>query len=100
MKYIFSYNQPHQHLVDIEFIADNKEGQEIIKLQLPAWRPGRYEPGNFAKNIISWKFTDDKGNPLKSQKLKKDLWQVSAEGAESIHICYTYYAAELNAGST
>jgi predicted metalloprotease with PDZ domain len=50
MKYIISYKEPHKHFIDIEFLIEDIN-QDVIQLQLPAWRPGRYELSNFAKNI-------------------------------------------------
>ncbi len=99
MKYIISYTTPHQHFIDIEFIAD-KINQDEILIQLPAWRPGRYELGNFAKNIQKLAAFDAKGNALKYKKITKDCWLVQTKGISSIHIKYNYYAAEINAGST
>jgi predicted metalloprotease with PDZ domain len=99
MKYIVSYKQPHTHLIDLEFIADNISSDETL-IQLPAWRPGRYELGNFAKNVQKWAAFDGKGNALKFQKITKDCWKVQTKGISELHIKYNYYAAELNAGST
>jgi len=98
MKYIFSYFNPHQHYIDIEFIANIQSDETII--QLPAWRPGRYELGNFAKNIQKWAAFDQKGNPLSFYKITKDSWKVSTKGIKQLHIKYNYFAFELNAGST
>ena len=99
MKYILSYSNPCSQYVDIEFVISNINS-EVVEVQLPAWRPGRYELGNFAKNIQKWAAYDQKGNQLKHRKIKKDLWEIKTNGATSIHILYNYYAAELNAGST
>ena len=99
MKYIVSYEHPHHHYIDIELIIDNVSGDEL-EVQLPAWRPGRYELGNFAKNVQKWAAYDDKGGKLTSKKVNKDRWVVQAGGAKTVHIKYNYYAAELNAGST
>ncbi|MFL5763486.1 MAG: M61 family metallopeptidase [Bacteroidia bacterium] len=99
MKYIISYNKAHDHFVDIEFIADGINAAETI-LQLPAWRPGRYELGNFAKNIQKWAAFDEKGKALRFRKITKDQWKVQTEGVSELHIRYNYYAADLNAGST
>ncbi|MCW3071583.1 MAG: peptidase domain protein [Bacteroidetes bacterium] len=99
MKYIVSYKQPHNHFIDLEFIADKISSDETL-IQLPAWRPGRYELGNFAKNVQKWAAFDEKGNTLKSQKLTKDSWKVQTKGITELHIKYNYYAAEINAGST
>lgn len=102
MKYIISYQKPHAHFIDIEFIADlsKNSNQEEVKIQLPAWRPGRYELGNFAKNIQRWAAFDEKGNALKYEKITKDCWKVHVKGVSQVHVKYNYYAVDLNAGST
>jgi predicted metalloprotease with PDZ domain len=99
MKYIVSYFQPHNRYIDIEFIADKVNTDELL-IQLPAWRPGRYELGNFAKNIQKWQAFDANGNPLAFEKITKDCWKVQTNGVSEVHIKYNYYAGELNAGST
>lgn len=99
MKYIVSYTQPHHHYIDIEFIAENVNSDELL-IQLPAWRPGRYELGNFAKNVQKWAAFDETGNELNFKKITKDCWQVQTKGVSTVHVKYNYYAAELNAGST
>ena len=99
MKYTFSYSNPHKHFVDIEFIIDHITA-ESIEIQLPAWRPGRYELGNFAKNIQQWKAYGTGNSVLKFKKLTKDKWLVQTNGNSEITIKYNYYSNELNAGST
>ncbi|MBA3705887.1 MAG: M61 family metallopeptidase, partial [Bacteroidetes bacterium] len=71
-----------------------------VLIQLPAWRPGRYELGNFAKNVQKWAAFDGKGNPLKFQKISKDSWKIQTKDVSELHIKYNYYGAEINAGST
>src|SRR3954468_6453253 len=99
MKYIISYQQAHHHYLDIEFIADQIQSESVI-VQLPAWRPGRYELGNFAKNIQKWEAVDQAGNPLTCKKITKDTWKVYTKNVTQLHIRYNYFANELNAGST
>lgn len=99
MKYIISYQHPHQHYLDLEFIAENIQS-EFTEIQLPSWRPGRYELGNFAKNIQDWAAFDERGNALLFEKITKDRWKVFTKEASSLHIKYNYFSNELNAGST
>jgi len=99
MQYIISYQQPTTHFIDIELVIDKINASELL-LQLPAWRPGRYELGNFAKNIQKFQPFDENGNPLPFKKLKKDLWEITTNQAKKIHVNYNYYAAEMNAGSS
>lgn len=99
VKYIFSYTEPQCHLIDIEFIAADISSDEVT-IQLPAWRPGRYELGNFAKNVKQFVAQDEKGKALSFKKATKDSWEIRTRGAKELHIKYSYYAVDLNAGST
>ena len=76
-----------------------------VELQLPAWRPGRYELQAFAKNIQRFTIVDANGQPLPFRKLTKDRWQVEANGVTELLVQYNYYALQptpnqLNAGSS
>ena len=99
MKYTVSYEQAHTHYINIQ-LRVKTQGAKRLNFQLPAWRPGRYELGNFAKNIQKWQAYDEHGSPLSFFKKTKDLWEVACEGVEQVEIRYNYFAAELNAGST
>lgn len=97
--YRLSVEQPHRHFLNLEaeFPAS---GGATTTFQLPAWRPGRYELGNFAKNIQRIAAFDQKERPLAMRKVSKDRWEVENVGQKKIILRYNYYAGELNAGST
>lgn len=99
MNYKISFSNPNRHYIDIECIIDNISLPQI-EVQLPSWRPGRYELGNFAKNIQQFKVLNSRGIALQYKKHNKDKWLINTEGESIITIVYNYYAAELNAGST
>jgi predicted metalloprotease with PDZ domain len=99
MKYQFSYQNASRQYIDIEFRAKVK-GESTMHIQLPAWRPGRYELGNFAKNIQKWQAFDENDTPLKYKKVTKDLWEIACGQAKEVVVRYNYFAADLNAGST
>lgn len=97
--YHFSFQQPGRQYIDICFeIRDNT--LDKLPVQLPAWRPGRYELAHFAKNIRSFRVEDGEGNTLPFRKQSKDCWQIETGGVSDIKVFYDYYAAELNAGSS
>jgi len=97
--YRVKYNDPHRHFVEMEMnISDLK--QEKLQLQLPAWRPGRYQLANFAKNVQRFAVLDESGSALSFRKKTKDLWEVETAGVTSVKVEYNYFANELNAGST
>ena len=76
-----------------------------VELQLPAWRPGRYELQHFAKNIQRFTVVDGAGQPLSFRKLTKDRWLVQTGGVSELTVYYNFYALlptpnQLNAGSS
>jgi predicted metalloprotease with PDZ domain len=98
MKVTLSYAAPERHFLDIRL--DIIPESEQTDLQLPSWRPGRYELGNFAKNIREFGVVNSQGQPLAYTKISKDCWRINAKKKEPIQVSYRYYANILNAGST
>lgn len=89
---------PSAHYIYVDLtITDIKT--ETLELQLPAWRPGRYELGNFAKNIKRVDAFDEHGKVLNYTKTNKDCWVISTEGAKTVKITYSYHTTEINAGN-
>ena len=99
LQYTFSFNNAHRHFIDIEFHVDNHQFSSLV-LQLPSWRPGRYELADFAKNIQYFRVHDMKGKALKFEKLSKNSWLISTPNVSQLVVSYNYYSNELNAGST
>ena len=98
MHYKISYSNPQNHFVDIVFTLGNVT-DTIVELQLPSWRPGRYELGNFAKNIQQFTVLNEKGESLPFKKITKDRWAVTTNGAKTIQVKYNYCARQLDAGA-
>ncbi|CAG5079779.1 M61 family metallopeptidase [Parvicella tangerina] len=101
MKYTVKYDRQtaHNHFlrIDVVFAAVDKE---TMVIKLPAWRPGRYELANFAKNIKDLSFNDKDGNRLIFAKRTKDEWLIHCHQVDEVHATYYYYANELNAGAS
>lgn len=68
-----------------------------FEAQLPVWRPGRYELGNFAQYVYAMEGLDeeDAWSPLKKTALHR--WWIPAEIRE---VRWRFYADLFNAGST
>jgi predicted metalloprotease with PDZ domain len=96
--YRVSYEHAHRHFISFEATWEIGSG-EII-LQLPSWRPGRYELGNFAKNITNLAIYDEHGKLFETEKKTKDSWKINSNRIQRIKLQYEYYAADLNAGSS
>ncbi len=102
-----SYKNPQQHLLNFEFIVDAIT-TPTIELQLSAWRPGRYELQNFAKNIQYFGVFSSDGTPLKFSKITKDRWLIKTQNEsqnteniiDKVIVKYNYYAVQMDAGGT
>ena len=99
MKYTISQQNPHLRYIQVKAVINDVE-DGLINIQLPAWRPGRYELGNFAKNVRNFTVVDEKGEKLPFNKATKDRWEVLTLDSTEITISYEYFADTLDAGST
>ncbi len=95
-----SLSTPHIHrkMVKVRMTFLSSSNNQIV--QLSSWRPGRYEMGNFAKNISHVKAFNSSNENIELRKIEKDKWLISCSANEQITFEYFYCAAELNAGST
>ena len=84
----------------IQFSATFPCPEDHLSIHLASWRPGRYELGNFAKNIKGFRVFDEQNKAVSFEKSNKDTWQIPTKGTAFIRVEYAYYANELNAGST
>ncbi|NID10196.1 M61 family metallopeptidase [Fibrivirga algicola] len=104
MLYTLSVAEPGSHYINVTCRIDEVTG-DTLELQLPAWRPGRYELQHFAKNIRSFAVFDQDDQPLTYRKVTKDRWQVQTKGATSVQVRYDYFGLvagdhKLDAGSS
>jgi predicted metalloprotease with PDZ domain len=98
--YRIYFSNPANQYVQVEVIFTELK-EKYIEIKLPRWRPGRYELGNFAKNIKGFTVIDAETlQPLSFEKTDSHTWEVSTSDTKSIKVLYQYYANELNAGST
>ena len=99
IQYSITLNQPEKHYIDISVKIDTRSADKLT-VQLPAWRPGRYELANFAQNIRKWNVYDENGKKLNNYKIKKDCWVIDTFGCREVTIKYDYYSNLLDAGNT
>ena len=82
MKYTFSYNNAHRHFLNIRIEFKVQSNSNVI-IQLPSWRPGRYELGNFAKNIQRFHIVNEIGASVSYNKTSKDNKDKRVSGQKS-----------------
>lgn len=98
MKYHISIADAASHFIQLTYTIPNIH-QDSIEVQLPAWRPGRYELQNFAKNVRMFGVADHNNNPVPFRKITKDRWQIETTGINELKISYQYYANQPDAGA-
>ncbi len=98
VKYTLSSTQAHQQYIGIQ--AEIPVSAETTILHLPTWRPGRYELGDFAKNVKHFQVFGSSKKPLAFRKTSKSVWEIETNGEGFIRVVYQYFATDLNAGST
>jgi len=98
IKHLVSIADAIAHFVGIESTIETLNVAELV-MQLPAWRPGRYELGNFAKNIRKFSVQNEKGESLAFKKISKDSWLIPCKGSATIKLSYEYYANQADAGA-
>ena len=76
------------------------ESNSPIYLQLPAWRPGRYELANYARNIKNFSIHNEKGEPIPYDKITKEKWALQSSVNSEITVSYGYYAQLPDAGNS
>lgn len=98
MKYSVFYQNTHQRLINIEFSTVVNKAKTVLRL--PSWRPGRYELGNFAKNIVKFEVYNKAGQLLPFEKICKDAWEINTKGETEIKVKYNLFTPEFNAGAS
>ena len=68
-----------------------------FEVQLPIWRPGRYEVGNFARYVYDMMGQQSDGSWIELQKTSLHAWHVPEEIGR---VRWTFFADLFNAGST
>ena len=98
MHYKIYLKNPQSHYIYIDLTISNIN-KPFIELHLPTWRPGRYELGNFAKNIKRVDAFDNEKKLLNYHKTNNHTWHINTNGCNEITVTYSYHTSEINAGN-
>ena len=100
--YHVSYENPLTFYLQIQLMLDvAADAQAPLELQLPAWRPGRYELQNFAQKLQKVVVEDAATNKsLPYRKLTKDRWAVPNAAGRTVRVRYNFYAHQMDAGGS
>jgi predicted metalloprotease with PDZ domain len=98
INYQFSCANPASQYIQVALKLSDIDRNNLV-LQLPSWRPGRYQLADYAQNIRFFKINDRTNNPVVFEKESKNHWVFSAKLGGEYFISYEYYAAKMDAGS-
>lgn len=93
-----SMSKPHTHLFEVEVRIENDSNyaprQEV--LVMPVWTPGSYLIREFERHVQDFEANDASGRPLNWEKVNKNSWRVTTNGAREWRATYRVYANELS----
>ncbi|MGI4742305.1 MAG: M61 family metallopeptidase [Janthinobacterium lividum] len=100
--YHVSFENPLTFYLQIQLMVEvPADAPAPLALQLPAWRPGRYELQNFAQKIQRVEVSDaETDEPLPYCKVTKDRWEVPGAAGRSVRVSYNFYAHQMDAGGS
>ncbi|MBK6266675.1 M61 family metallopeptidase [Marivirga sp. S37H4] len=99
--YHLSQKYPHSEFLQVEVtFTEIARNSLSVSARLPTWRPGRYQLGNFAKNIRNFIARDEKGNTLDTLKQSPHHWKILLNESRTVKISYEYFTSEIDGGST
>ncbi|RAI83572.1 M61 family metallopeptidase [Algoriphagus yeomjeoni] len=98
MKFLIKSQNPVSQFIQITLYIPVRHLSQV-RLQLPAWRAGRYQLANYVQNIRSLQVISPNGDTIPHSKLTKDLWEFSPDHVGEYQVHYEYYCAKMDAGS-
>jgi len=97
MLYSISRNSLTSQFIQVRLELACKAGEKIC-LQLPSWRPGRYEMANYAQKIKSFNILF-KEKEISWEKETKSLWRFHASEEGQYQVFYEFYCNQMDAGA-
>ncbi|WP_088328723.1 M61 family metallopeptidase [Lacimicrobium sp. SS2-24] len=94
LSYQLNLEQADRHLFEVT-LRIPVQPQDSLTLSLPAWIPGSYMIRDFAKNLVSLKAFDEKGQSVPITKTEKHSWHLKNTG-QAIQVVYQVYAFDTS----
>ncbi|HET6617435.1 MAG TPA: hypothetical protein VFH69_06465, partial [Gemmatimonadota bacterium] len=80
----------------LHIVAELPVTGESTVVSLPAWTPGHYPIGNYARYVSGFGATDAAGNALDWEKLDPDTWRIVTTGGDRMRIAFDFLADTVN----
>lgn len=93
LSYTVSIPEPQTHYCTVEMKFEGIK-KPYIDFKMPVWAPGSYLIREYPKNVEGETAKDLTGKSLKVQKMDKNTWRVTLNGADNLTFSYQVYAFE------
>lgn len=85
--YTLRFPAPDTHIAEVEARIPT-DGRASLDLMLPAWSPGYYALGDYARNVRDFAARRPDGTPLHVDHPRSNHWAVATTGAPAIVVSY------------
>jgi predicted metalloprotease with PDZ domain len=90
--------RPETHVARVRLVVD-AAGRESVTFVLPVWAPGSYKVRDFSKHVqdlVARNATIGEERSLPVEKIRKNAWRVSTQGASHVELEYSVYGFEFS----
>ncbi|MBO1270394.1 M61 family metallopeptidase [Shewanella sp. 4t3-1-2LB] len=94
VQYQIDISSPEHHMTNVRALFPATEGN-VLRLNLPIWRTGRYQVLPLADGVRHFEARDAAGKALSWQRTDVGEWQINLEQPTAVTISYQLYANEL-----
>lgn len=95
VEYTVALPAPQTQMVEMAITVPQVQ-DESLEFVLPVWRPGRYtvlDPAATVREVRAVDATTGEGLPI--DKVRKNAWRVTTQGARAVRVDYRVYANSL-----
>jgi predicted metalloprotease with PDZ domain len=92
--YHIDINQPTHHLAQVS-VSFPQTNSDVLTVNLPVWRTGRYQVLPVADGVRLFNATDSKGQSLPWKRTASGEWQIALTKPTSVKVTYQLHANEL-----
>jgi predicted metalloprotease with PDZ domain len=93
--YSVAMSQPQTHLFEVTLEIKNWQ-DSVLDLKMPVWTPGSYLVREYARLIQDFQAETQDKQPITSQKISKNHWQLDTENISDIIVKYQVFANDLS----
>ncbi len=85
--YILEVRPGDQQFFYVTLQLRNNDESRLV-FSMPAWTPGGYMLGNFARRVVDFQAQDDRGQALPVLKIDPNSWEVQTNNSSSLSVAY------------